>query len=111
MAERIQNAVHRWMLAVLDLDPLAYRFVPLGKTSDWSSKSSIGSFFVSTVNSAIDIADDATAGPVECECDRTLAVAAATMARATVTAIIIGFVMGTPSCRKAVAPVRITSVR
>jgi len=23
MAERIQNAVHRWMLAVLDLDPLA----------------------------------------------------------------------------------------
>jgi hypothetical protein len=55
---------------------------------------------VSTVNSAIDIADDATARPVECECDRTLAVAAATMSRATNTAVIIGFVMGTSSCPK-----------
>jgi hypothetical protein len=53
---------------------------------------------MSTTNSLIDIAGDAIAGPVECECDRTLVVVAATASRATATnpVIVRNFVMETP---------------
>jgi hypothetical protein len=72
----------------------------------------MGSFFASAVNSAIEIAGDATAKSIDGECDRTLAVAAATMSRATVTAVMIYFVMETSLCPKSSGmAVRITSLR
>ena len=53
---------------------------------------------MSTANSLSDIAGDTIAGPVECECDRTVVVVAATASRATATnpVIVRYFVMETP---------------
>ena len=53
--------------------PLAQRFVPDEKTSDWSSNSSIGSLLTSTVSSLSDpMPADAMARLVECECESSL---------------------------------------